>query len=198
MKKIILIIICVILLFGLTIITSKTKPSINEPIVTPTESQTLTYTGTDIGLKFKYTNEYIVDERMPVDLGEVMIKTIILPRVEDVNNPPPEGGEGAPVITISVFTNEDNQSADVWALENEQYSLFNLKLGDESEAVVGGANAVRYMADGLYASENYVVAHGGLIYVITGQFMDENSDIRNDFVNLVESIEFIPVEGIEE
>jgi hypothetical protein len=70
-----------------------------------------------------------------------------------------------------------------------------LKLGEVESTVVGGANAVRYKADGLYASENVVVAHGDHVYVITGQFMDEDSDIRKDFGPLVASFRFVPAPG---
>ena len=38
---------------------------------------------------------------------------------------------------------------------------------------------------------------GMLMYVITGQFMDQNSEIRRDFAPLVESIRFIPKPGQE-
>jgi hypothetical protein len=72
---------------------------------------------------------------------------------------------------------------------------FNLATGEIGEAVVGGANAIRYMADGLYASENIVVAHGDHMYVINGQFMEQNAPIRSDYQALVESIRFIPAPG---
>jgi len=72
------------------------------------------------------------------------------------------------------------------------YSNINLKTSEPAEKVVGGANAITYMADGLYASENAVIAHGGNIYVVTGQFIDANSDIRLDFEPLLNSIRFIP------
>jgi len=156
------------------------------------------YSQAEIGLEFDYRvgpKGYVVDERMPVDLGEEPVRVIILHRTEDFNTPPPVGGEGAPVMTIAVFNNSQKQFPGVWADANVQYSNINLKTGDVAEAVVGGANAIRYMADGLYASENFVVAHGENIYVITGQFLDQDSDLRRDFVPLVESIRFIPKDG---
>lgn len=158
----------------------------------------VTYSKSDVGLEFSYPEGpegYVVEERMPVDLGTGLIKNIILTRTEDTLNPPPVGGEGAPVINIAVFENTKKQFPRTWADENIQYSNINLAMGEIGEAVVGGANAIRYMADGLYASENIVVAHGDYMYVITGQFMDENSPIRRDYQPLVESIRFIPAPG---
>lgn len=154
-----------------------------------------TYSRSEVGLEFDYPagpGGYVVDERMPVDLGTGLLRNIILMQSEDAEQEPPVGGEGPPVIVISVFENAEKQFPRSWAEENIQYSNLNLLQGEVEEDVVGGANAIRYMADGLYASENVVVAHGDNIYVITGQFMDQESDIRRDFGVLVESVRFIP------
>lgn len=157
------------------------------------------YSSADVGLEFDYRTGpagYVVDERIPVDFGD-LVKVIILPRAEDAAKEPPVNGEGAPTITISVFNNAKKQFPRVWAEENIQYSNINLLTGDVLETVVGGANAIRYAADGLYASNNVVVAHGDKVYVIAGQFMDEDSDLYRDFSPLVESIRFIPEPGQE-
>lgn len=157
-----------------------------------------TYSQSDIGLEFDYREGpegYVVDERMPVDLGTGLIKNIILTRTEDTLREPPLGGEYPPVIVISVFENAKKQFPRAWADENSQYSNINLIAGGVEEAVIGGANAIRYMADGLYASENAVVAHGDHMYVITGQFMDQDSPIRRDYQALIQTIRFIPAPG---
>lgn len=157
------------------------------------------YSKAELGLEFVYQagpEGYVVEERIPADLGE-LVRVIILHRTEDTLKTPPVGGEGPAVMTISVFNNTKKQFPSVWANENIQYSNINLKMGDVSEDVVGGANAIRYMADGLYASENVVVAHGENIYVFTGQFMDANSDLRSDFAPLIDSVKFIPKVGQE-
>lgn len=157
-----------------------------------------TYSQSDIGLEFDYPEGpegYVVDERMPVDLGTGLIKNIILVRTEDSLREPVVGGEQPPVILISVFENAKKQFPRTWADENVQYSNINLVTGEVKEATVGGANAISYMADGLYASENAVVAHGDHMYVITGQFMDQDSAIRRDYQAVVKSIRFIPAPG---
>lgn len=157
-----------------------------------------TYSQSDVGLEFDYPegpDGYVVDERMPVDLGTGLIKNIILMRTEDALREPPVDGEGPPVILVSVFENTKKQFPRTWADENIQYSNINLIMGDVEDVVAGGANAIRYMADGLYASENVVVAHGDHMYVITGQFINQDSPIRRDYQVLVESIRFIPAPG---
>jgi len=155
----------------------------------------LTYSQSDLGLEFNYlggSDGYVVGEKTLTssDLGP--IKALVLRLTEDTLHEPPVGGEGAPVILVSVFENTKKQFPRAWADENIQYSNINLIMGEVEETVVGGANAIRYMADGLYASENVVVAHGDHVYVITGQFMDQDSPIRHDYQTLVESIRFIP------
>ncbi len=161
------------------------------------EAQYAKYTSPEIGLEFDYPTGYVLDERMPVDLGTGLIKVIILERSEDKSKEPPVNSEGAPTITISVFENNKKQFVGVWAEENIQYSNINLKWGDIKEVVVGGANAIQYMADGLYGSNNAVVAHGDSIYVITGQFIDQNSDLQKDFQPILDSIKFISKPGQE-
>ncbi len=153
-----------------------------------------TYSNSELGIQFDYRagpNGYVLEERI-LSQTENLIKVITLISTEDAGRIPPEGGEGPAVIAISVFNNNKKQFPEIWANENIQYSNINLKFGDVMEDVVGGANAIRYMADGLYASENVVVTHGENIYVITGQFMTEDSQIRRDFSPLIESIDFIP------
>lgn len=158
------------------------------------EAQTI-YSNPELGLEFTYRpgpEGYVLEQRTPSPSEEGPERVIVLMRSQDVAQGAPEGGEGPPVIAIQVFRNAQNQFPLQWAQENVQYSTFNLKRGEESSIVVGGANAIRYMADGLYASENVVVAHGDFMYVITGQFMDEHSDLRRDFDPLVQSLTFIP------
>lgn len=169
----------------------------NDSVEQATEAHR-TYSQSDVGLEFDYPegpDGYVLDERMPADLGTGLTKNIILTRTEDASQELPVGGESAPAIIISVFENTKKQSPRTWADENAQSSNINLIMGEIQEAVVGGANAIRYVADGLYVSENVIVAHGDHTYVITGQFMDQNSPIRRDYHALIESIRFIPAPG---
>lgn len=101
--------------------------------------------------------------------------------------------EGPPSIAIAVFENVRKQSASVWTDRNPSLSNIGLLVGDvDRDAVVGGANAVRYMIDGLYRTHMAVVAHGGRIYLFSGAFLEEASAIRRDFQSLLDSVAFIP------
>jgi hypothetical protein len=162
------------------------------------QSDSAAYSSSEVELAFMYDSGpdgYVLEERMPGAADKDLLRTITLTQTADherMTTNPPVGGEGPAVIAISVFSNTEKQFPLAWAQENLQFSSFNLKTSDELEAVVGGANAISYTADGLYASDNVVVAHGGYIYVFTGQFMDADSPMRQDFESLVASVQFIP------
>lgn len=158
---------------------------------------TTTYSNAAIGLTFDYPAGYYMEEAiMPTTDYLHHINLFHPDDYQSVINPP-VGGEGPPSIAINIFANSKNQFPLAWAEENVSYSSINLKQGEVTEAVVGGANAIRYQADGLYASENVVVAHGGFVYVFTGQYLDADSALRRDFGPIVGSVRFIPAPGQE-
>lgn len=161
-------------------------------------SSVSTYSNSDIGIKFDYKtgpSGYVIEESNPADPKSGLFKSIVLIQSNDAERAKPVEGEGPATITIQIFKNSKKLQSLNWANENTQYSNINLKTGNVSETVVGGANAIRYMADGLYASENFVVTHGGNVYMISGMFISEDSDLRRDFMPLVNSVQFIPQSG---
>lgn len=170
---------------------------------TPAENtESATYSDTALGLAFDYPtgdSGYVLEEKQPSEGETKLLRTVILMESADharITSNPPVGGEGPPVIAIHVFKNEAKQFPLDWAMDNQEYSNYNLKMSaDESELVIGGANAIGYMADGLYASENVIVAHGEYMYVITGQFLDTDSKLRLDFKPLLESVRFVSSES---
>lgn len=100
--------------------------------------------------------------------------------------------EGLPALRLRIYENPEKHFATIWVQNNQSEVNYQLKLGEESEAVVGGANAVHYKADGLYTTDIYVIAHDSRIYVLMGDYFDINSTIRQDFNDLVKSFTFIP------
>ena len=164
------------------------------------EKNTATFSSPELGVEFSYPTGptgYVLEETTPVANSKNLLRTIVLMQTVDASKEQPLGGEGPATITMNIFKNSQKQWPEVWANENIQFSNINLKIGDILEATVGGANAIRYMADGLYASENVVVAHGENMYVVSGMFLDAESQLRKDFSPIVDSIKFIPQPGQE-
>lgn len=105
-----------------------------------------------------------------------------------------EGGrEGPPAMQLTVFKNDLNQSASMWVDAFPSFSNIEMVLGEvDRDAVVGGANAVRYTNDGLYMTDNVVVANGGYVYHFTVGYLEPNSVIHQDFKAIVDSVRFVP------
>lgn len=191
MKKIISIIIILLVFVGLYFVLSISENTKNQEV----NRSTAVYSSKELGIEFTHPvgqDGYVLEENTPA-VEQGLLKTVVLIRAEDVNKIP-VGGEGPATITLNVFKNLKKQWPRIWADEHVQSSNINLKVGDVLETTVGGANAIRYKADGLYASDTIVVAHGENIYVIRGMYIDENSLLRMDFSPIVQSIRFIPQE----
>lgn len=102
-----------------------------------------------------------------------------------------EPRERPPAITMYVFENSNNMFPLQWAQNHAIYSNINAATLDVANVVVGGANALRYRSDGLYMSDNIVVAHGGYMYLISGAYLADNDMYQRGFENLVKSVAFV-------
>jgi hypothetical protein len=191
MKKIIIAILISALLVGVYFVFK-----VNEKEVS---NNTAVYSSQELGFEFSYKTGpegYVLEERTPSANPEGLKKAIVLMQTKDKENldtnGAPVGGEGPATITINIFKNLKNRQPSVWVKENIAYSTVNLSRAEPVEVVVGGANGVRYSADGLYASDNVVVAHGGNIYVFNGMYIDVESSLKKDFSPIIDSVKFIP------
>ena len=182
-----------ILVVGVVIVALVAYFLIGQPVQDPTTQ----YSNSELGLEFQYRpgpTGYVVQEMTPSDPSGELLRSLVVIRSEDLNKSP-EGSEGPATITIDIFKNVQNEQPGNWSRSHIQYSSINLVQGDVTETSVGGANAIRYMSDGLYASEKAVVAHGGNIYLFSGAFIDQDSDLRRDFAPLLQSVRFIERPG---
>jgi hypothetical protein len=135
-------------------------------------------------LSFKYPEGYHMEERAT---------TITIMREEDYQSilrGEREGGEGPPVISISLYDNPSNPSPRSWTEQYPQLSNYSLRTSEISETTLAGFPAVTYTADGLYPSRNIVGSDDIRIYHVSGQYLEQDSPIYRDFEPLVNSIEF--------
>lgn len=191
MKKTAHILIVLVILAGLSFFVTQID---DDKTIETVNNQEVTFSDTELGLEFDYRVGplgYVLEETTPANAQNNLVRILTLIKSEDKLGEVPLGGEWPPVISVSIFENSKKQLPQAWADENIQYSNINLKFGEVFESLVGGAKAIRYMSDGLYASENAVIMNGDNIYLVNGQFIDEDSSIRRDFLLLLESINFI-------
>lgn len=98
--------------------------------------------------------------------------------------------EGPPAIQVRVYKNTEKLWPAVWVTKKPLESNISLAFSEPEEAVVGGANAVKYTADGLFPIETYAVAHDSNIYLLTVMYPDTESSIYKDFQSFVASFNF--------
>jgi hypothetical protein len=194
MKKIYIAVVAVlVVLIGVYTITKINTREINGP----EESNRATFTSQELGFEFQYPigkDGYVLEERGIGDDVPNILKILTLMQTEDAANLEniPVGSEGPPTITVYILRNPEKKSPLAWAEENTLYSNINLKVGDVTDSLIAGGKAIRYTADGLYASDNAIAAHGEYVYVFTGMYLERGSKIHSDFSSLLKTVRFIP------
>lgn len=155
------------------------------------------YTEDETGLRFTYragADGYVVQELARSAATEsVFVKLVTLtPRrdherfIRDM-----EASEGPPSIGIAIFERAAGVSAEQWVRNNPSLSNTDLMVGDiSSDITVDGVEAVQYRIDGLYLNDMVAVSHGGYLYLFSGAFLEEDSEIRRDFAALLDSVSF--------
>ncbi len=103
----------------------------------------------------------------------------------------PEGREGPQNYQVRVYENEGALGPAQWVEAYATESNIELLQGETEETVVAGANALRYVTDGLFPNHTFVVAQGTHMYVIAGQYDDPQSLIATDYSDFVAGIVFI-------
>lgn len=175
--------------------------SIDNP-VNEQEGQWATKTDQEIGFQFEYRDEpngYLLTDlnwdastQLP-DPRFVKGYQLILKSDYESYAQIEGAHEGPPNITVAVFENQFNQSASMWVDANPIFSQIQVaRTEPDRDAVVGGTNAMRYLADGLYLNDVVIVAHGGRIYMFSGAYLEEGSQIQRDFQPFLDSAKFVP------
>jgi hypothetical protein len=152
------------------------------------------YIDEDYGISFKYPGGArgytVIEPVVTPEMGPEKIIVLMKSRDVELQKSGRLGGEYPPAINIRVFKNPNQQNPAAWATENPEYANTDLMLNAMSSMTLGGKPAVRYRADGLYAADYLVIPNGNYMYLISGDFIDENSSIKGDFERLINSIQF--------
>ncbi|OGZ44692.1 MAG: hypothetical protein A3C84_02095 [Candidatus Ryanbacteria bacterium RIFCSPHIGHO2_02_FULL_48_12] len=164
-----------------------------------------TYTGADIQntwksyanaalrFEFKYPIRYYLEER---EVGNAERSHFVVTLTEDteenrlVREGKSPGREGPVAITLDVFQNIENLSADAWV---RGMSDSNFKLSPDSKAStvqIGPETAVAYHWSGLYEADSFVFAKNGLIYMATVTYITPEDQTRLDAAGVFATLNF--------
>ncbi len=193
-----------LILLGLLIISSivvmlliyvPVREQTNEPVAEPdqlSDVQTTIFSDSELELAFSYLvgpEGYVLEERGSPEPKDGLVRTLILTATRELGNVP-EGGEGPPTINVQVLDNREAQDPLTWASDHQAYSNSNLMIGSVEETNIGDVSGIRYRADGLYVSENIIVARNEKVYVFSGMFFEEDSKLMRDFEVLLRTVRF--------
>ncbi len=160
------------------------------------EASSTQYVANDVGVTFDYLSGeggYTVAQPT-VEYVPSLEKLVVLSREnEDIlANAAAVPLETSPTITLTVYKNAKLEQPSSWVNNHKMYSNIELKTVEPKALTIGGADAIRYTTDGLYRTDNVVIAHADYIYLFSGAYLSEDSAIHKDFLALLGTIEFIP------
>lgn len=158
------------------------------------ESATKTYTNAVYGFTFEYPetpDSYVITEQSSKSASDPVYTVVLMSQSEyEALTSSTDAREGPPTISVSVFKNTQKLSPQQWAKTYSAQSNIQLKVGDLAEVLIGGENAVRYLVDGLYLTDTVVVSRGSYVYVFSGGYLTDQSQIKKDFARIVDSVVF--------
>ncbi len=155
------------------------------------------YLNTDTGLAFEYRKGpggYSMKETkgQQFSTGTTFVTDIMLTNKADAEelllSDFPR--ELPPSISLRVYKNSEKLLPVEWTRTKSVESNYDFAVTEPVEISVGGKKAVGYTIDGLYAADTYVVAFGDYILIITGQYIDSESEIYRDLEKLVDTVSF--------
>jgi len=116
----------------------------------------------------------------------------------------PVAGEPEPVISIFVIEEvEEIESTDTTtevakidelkdlALKYKSITGYEMIVGETEMVDVDGVDMLHYTSDGLYLHDTYFTSVFGNIYLITGQYIEKDEKIHQDFKELISTLSFL-------
>ncbi len=151
------------------------------------------YKNEEVGLSFEYRKSpdgYLLktDEQFSTDPSFVSGASLINKKEAAALLASESPLEFPPAIKLRVYQNPEKLSPIEWNKTNASETNYELALDEPVEIAVGRADAVGFTADGLYATDTYVATYGEYALVVTGEYIDSESDIFNDLEQLVATI----------
>ncbi|MDP9249359.1 MAG: hypothetical protein M3M85_02545 [bacterium] len=147
------------------------------------------YKNADLGLSFNYRKDpdgyTLIEQKEHNSL--VLMPTEAYEEILGLSG----GAEWPPGISIVIHDNTDNISPTTWVQTHTRESNYDPAWSwSLREITVGGAPAVTYETDGLYAAAVVAVSHNRKIYAIHGNYHSPEDQIVKDFEKFLESLLF--------
>lgn len=139
------------------------------------------------GVTFQYPDTYELSSRTVGNAEREWDVLVLLPK----GYVAPQGGEGPPAISMSVFQNPEGMSLEAW-VQGDARSNWKMIVDERATrpTTVGGEPAIWYHYSGLYEVDSVAVAHGGRIYIFSGDWLEPNDTTRTDFNALIKTVQF--------
>ena len=161
------------------------KGATTSPTATSTAPAMLDYTNDTFGISFKYPETYALTEG---EVGNSERGHYVITLVAKRALPVPEGSEGPPAVTVEMFQNVEKQTLTDWLTKNGA-SNYKLGKGDYATTTLpGDIPAVIYSWSGLYEADSVAFIHRGVIYMITGGYIQQDDETRLVLLNLLTTL----------
>lgn len=154
----------------------------------------LRYTHSELGFAFTYKTGVggyaLRNLQAAAPSGSSCVREFHLVRESDVATAQYSDAvtDGAPQITILVC--HSGLSPEEWALMNKSLSKLDLKVSDIADITLAGSNGIKYISHGRFMTNVYVLSNAETIYVITGNYETQDSNLFRDFFALLGTFSF--------
>lgn len=151
------------------------------------------YNVLELGVSFEYPDTYTLQSH-EVGNDERNWQAVTLIDTEALQSAIENGAsEGPPAITVSVFDNIENYTAEEW-IKGISFSNYKLSFdGALASTTVGSIDGLAYRYSGLFEVDTVVLAHNGKIYMFTADWLTAEDTLRLDFGRVLDTVVFAPV-----
>lgn len=149
--------------------------------------QNLQQYSSEEGITFQYPESYELSSRHDGNAERSWDVLLLLPK----GYVPPQGGEGPPAISVSIFSNPEQLDLASW-VKGDSRSNWKLAAPGATLAstTVGGVEALSYSHSGLYEFDATVIAHNGKIFLFEAGWQKQDDQIRLDFARMLDTVQF--------
>lgn len=147
--------------------------------------QLKTYYDERYGMAFNFPDSYDVSDR---EVSATHHAIVLVDKAASATMP--ANSDGAPTITVDIFTKPSTLQADKWIKATKES---NFVTGTTlATTTVAAIPAVAYPWDGLYPGTSIVFPHSGRMYMVSVTYNAPTDQIYKDFAGVIASVQLDP------